>query len=287
MCISPISIKNPRYGAKLSKDSVNRFFDVTSQYIYVPFGHCSECIHNRQMSLVQRIQAEALDNYIFFATLTYNNESLPRLDINGYSIPFADISDLQNVFKRLRKSSAFGRRFRYVAVSELGSKRGRPHFHVLFMVPKFKEDDDNTPYNLEGTMFKALLSEWRRNYGSTRNPIYKPLCTYTRRFIRGKLYSNYDLHYVRPFNGSDGSSDVAFYVLKYMLKDSDRATRLQQSLRLNLDPDEYERVWSIVRPRYFTSLRFGLAPDQEGNPSSVVLSHLRKSIEVSKLQQDL
>ena len=45
----------------------------------------------------------------------------------GYSIRFADVTDVQKMFKRLRKKNAFGRPFRYLAVSELGSKKGRPH----------------------------------------------------------------------------------------------------------------------------------------------------------------
>lgn len=95
----------------------------------VPCGHCPECIANKQMQLVQRVQMESLSNYIFFATLTYNKDSLPHvLTSTGYDIPFADIRDLQNCFKRLRKSNAFTRSFRYFAVSELGSKKGRPHF---------------------------------------------------------------------------------------------------------------------------------------------------------------
>lgn len=187
------------------------------------------------MALVQRIQAEAFGNYLFFATLTYNNESLPKIDVNGFSISYADITDLQNTFKRLRKSNAFGRSFRYAAVSELGGKHGRPHFHVIFLVPKYKDDDENSfPFILEHVMFKALLAEWRRNYGSTRKPDYRPLCTYAARFSQGKLKSNYDLHYVVPYNSSDGSSDVAFYVFKYMLKDSPVKSDFSRPLNLTL-----------------------------------------------------
>lgn len=46
--------------------------------------------------------------------------------------------------------------------------------------------------------------------------------------------------------------------MKYMLKRSDRETKLQQALRLNLPPDEYEDVYSLVRSRHITSKGFGL-----------------------------
>lgn len=212
------------------------------------------------MQLVQRVQMESLKNYLFFCTLTYNKESLPRvLTSTGYDIPYADIHDLQNCFKRLRKSNAFTRPFRYLAVSELGKSRGRPHFHCLLMIPKYEADDPKvTPYQLESIINPALLHEWRRNYGSSRSPVYKPLCTYQVLYKHGKRYSNYDCHFVRPLLGDDSEANVAFYVLKYMLKRSDRETRLQQALRLNLPEDEYESVYSLVRSRYVCSKGFGL-----------------------------
>lgn len=266
LCISPLSIPNPNFGQLKDLSGKKRVAgdlmllkDCSSAYIRVPCGHCPECIASKQMQLVQRVQMESLKNYIFFATLTYNQDSLPHVCTStGYDIPFADIRDLQNAFKRLRKSNAFTRSFRYFAVSELGTKRGRPHFHCLFFIPKLKDDDPQvTPYQLEGIINPALLFEWRRNYGSTRSPIYKPLCTYQEKWRNGKKYSNYDCHYVRPLD-DDSESNVAFYVLKYMLKRSDRETKLQQALKLNLSEDEYNDTYSLVRSRYIVSKGFGL-----------------------------
>lgn len=260
LCISPLSIPNPNYGKHFEVGDVFSLKDCTSKMIRIPCGHCPECIAVKQMQLVQRVQMESLKNYLFFCTLTYNRESLPHIVTStGYDIPYADIRDLQNCFKRLRKSNAFTRPFRYLAVSELGSKKGRPHFHCLLLIPKYPDDDSKvTPYQLEGIINPALLHEWRRNYGSSRSPFYKPLCTYQTLFKNGKLYSNYDCHYVRPLLGDDSEANVAFYVLKYMLKRSDRETRLQQALRLNLPADEYESTYSLVRSRYVSSKGFGL-----------------------------
>lgn len=259
MCNSPISIPNPNFGKHFQVGDVNSLKDCTSQMLRIPCGHCSECIANKQMQLVQRVQMESLKNYVFFSTLTYNKESLPHLVTStGYSIPYADIHDLQNCFKRLRKSNAFTRPFRYFAISELGKKRGRPHFHCLWFVPKYSDDSKETPFQLEGIMYDALLSEWRRNYGSTRSPIYKPLCTFQVLYRHGKRFCNYDFHFVRPLLGDDSEANVAFYCMKYMLKRSDRETRLQQALRLNLPEDEYDDTYSLVRSRYIVSKGFGL-----------------------------
>ena len=255
MCVSPTLIKNPNYHSK-SRYSFLR--DTVSPYIKVPCGVCPECVKVRQMSLVQRCITESLSGYPFFCTLTYNNQSLPVLTTSdGYDIRFADLSDFVNMVKRLRKDNAFGRPFRYLAVSELGSKRARPHFHVLFFVQRHPEDSIYTPINLEDKLFKTVLSYWSRNYGSSRKPVYKPLCTYVRKIICGKVKSTYDFHYVQPSTLDGTTLDVPFYVTKYMLKPSSKAQRLQQALKLNLDHEEYESVWKTVKPRWFSSLNFG------------------------------
>lgn len=255
MCISPILIPNPNYGFKGRYAFMK---DCASRYIKVPCGVCSECVHNRQLGLVQRCICESMSGYPFFCTLTYNNESLPVVSCSdGRDICFSDFSDVTNMIKRLRKSNAFGRPFRYLAVSELGSKRARPHFHLLFFVQKFPDDTIYTPLQLEPILFKSVLLEWRRNYGSSRQPDYRPLCTFVQKFHAGKIKSTFDLHYVcpSPLNGS--STDVLFYVTKYMLKPSNKAIRLQRALKLNLPEDEYDRIWSKVKPRWISSLNFG------------------------------
>lgn len=254
MCISPIRIRNPNYKSKLPYSFLK---DTSSLYLNVPCGVCPQCVAFRQMSIVQRVQMEGLENYIFFSTLTYNDESIPKITTSsGYTLKYADVSDVQKMVKRLRKSNAFGRPFRYFAVSELGGSRGRPHFHILWLIPKYEGDDYCDILNLEKLLFDKVLLEWRRNYGSNRKPVYRPLCTYIRKFVRGKLRCTYDLHYVRPNLDSDEST-VAFYVTKYMIKPSDRVVKLQRALHLNLDEDEYNDIWSLIRPRWFSSLRFG------------------------------
>lgn len=125
MCISPIRIKNPNLGL-IGPNA--QFKDTISHYINVPCGVCPQCVANRQMQFVQRLQMEELVNHLFMCSLTYNNESMPVVTTStGYDIRYADVSDVQKMFKRLRKRIAFGRPFRYFGVSELGTKKGRPH----------------------------------------------------------------------------------------------------------------------------------------------------------------
>lgn len=251
--------------------------DTVSSQLKVPCGHCTECVQARQRNIIQRLQVEELTNHLFFCTLTYNNQSLPSVGLsNGRSIRYASRRDFSLMVKRLKKNDAFGRPFKVFYVSELGEKNGRPHFHAIFLVEKRKGDRYPEIMQLESRGFANVLAEWRRNYGSNRKPIYKPCCTYVRRMIRGELKSNYDFHYVNPSSSSNGSLDVAFYVTKYMMKPNDHVRRLQQALRLNLDENEYEDVWKLVRPCMCASPGLGMSDETQ-------ISYVRSCIERSKL----
>lgn len=279
MCLTPNLIPNKNYGLN------NPLKDCTSKYIKVNCGHCAECIKTKQMALVQRSQMEALNSHLFMCSITYNNDMIPFLEINGFKIRFANVKDVQDMMKRLRKDNAFGIPFRYFAVSELGGLRGRPHFHILFLFEKkyFKDFPDLLSFEMKA--FHIVLNYWSINVGSKRSPKYIPLCTFIQRFSRGKLRSTYDFHFVEPSSSGDSTSDVAFYVLKYMLKPSDRAKRLQQALHLNLEPDLYRKVWSTVKPRYFKSLGFGLS-GLDSDYQDDIKSYIKDCVEKSKVSEN-
>lgn len=268
MCYSPTLIKNPNYGRR---DKMAYVVDTKSQFIPVPCGHCGECARLRSSGILQRAQLEELFGYPFMISLSYNPESLAFYECsNGFQIPYAPISDLQNMFKRLRKSNALSRRFRYFAVTELGNSKGRPHAHILLFLERWRNDSVYTPFNLEKVVFKEILKEWRRNYGSTRNPEYRPLLTYISRMRGGKLHSTYDCHFVTP-SVSDGSTqDVSFYVTKYLVKDSEFRDKLKRNIYGHCESlEEANEVWSIVRPRAISSLNFGFGIYDDINPRKV------------------
>lgn len=228
---------------------------------------------------------ESMVNHIFMVTLTYNNEMIPSLEVNEHEILYADHNDVIHMFKRLKRYNLLKYPFRYFGVQELGKKRGRPHFHLLILIPKQYLPTYAEILDYETYLRSTLLAHWSRNIGNNRKPVYKPLCTYVRKFIAGKWRSNYDCHYVNPQNSSDGIADSAFYVTKYMLKRSDREIRLQQALRLNLSESEYEFIWQTVRSRSFYSTGYGLSPSQEGKntiqeirPNEKIVSYLRDSV---------
>lgn len=264
MCYSPTLIKNPNYGRK---DRLAYVVDTKSQYIPVPCGHCGECIRLRSSNILQRAQLEELFGYPFMISLSYNPESLLYYECsNGFKIAYAPVSDLQNMFKRLRKSNALTRRFRYFACTELGSKKGRPHAHILLFLEKLPQDSVYTPVNLEKTVFEEVLKEWRRNYGSHRKPDYRPLLTFIQKFRGGKLQSTYNCHFVVPSSSSGTTDDVSFYVTKYLVKDSEWKDKIKRGLFSHCSFEEAQDVWKKVRPRSISSLNFGFGIYDDINP---------------------
>lgn len=124
---------------------------------------------------------------------------------------------------------------------------------------------------------------------NTRAPKYEPLCDYHSRYYNGEWHRTFDFHYIDPGLTDKGESDVAFYVTKYLLKPSKYVRRLQQALKLNLEPDEYERVWSLLKPRALVSKGWGLGSfesDPENNrktlPNTKISDHIRKGIDHAK-----
>ena len=288
MCTNPRQIKNPNLGCKSLK-----FVDTTSQFIYVPCGKCDECVRLRQLFFVQRVQMEALENHMFFASLTYNNDMIPTLGLsNGFFVRYVDTKDFINMLKRLRVHNSFGRPFRFVAVTELGSERGRPHMHCIFFLPKYDGDSLPVLLDLEQRLFTSVLSQWKRNVSGScsRYTEFKPLCTFVRKMVRGKIRSTYDLHYVNPVLSDGSDADVAFYVSKYMIKKSEKLVNLQRALRLNLPDEEYADVWKLVKPKWFASPGFGLNSKfirlNEYEPSPVVVDYIRGCVDFSRKYLD-
>lgn len=254
MCLNPILIPNPNFGIKSSKVFKK---DTVSQYIPIPCGHCSECMANRAIGLIQRCELEELTGIPFMITLTYSDAMIPKEKLsNGKEITYADFKDLTNMFKRLKKYGSVGRSFRYLAVSERG-KKGRPHFHILLFLQRYDGDTAYTYLNLENHLYETFKKAWSRNVGSNKFPDYKPLFEFHSRRLAGKTYSNYDCHYVAPSTLDGSSIGASYYVSKYVMKRDEKTVKLQQYLRLNLPFEEYQKVWSKVKTGMRSSLNFG------------------------------
>lgn len=188
-----------------------------------------------------------------------DDEMVEATELKPIQMPYADIHHIQLLLKNLRDNNPCpGRRLRYVAVSELGKTRARPHFHILFFVEKLPTDDKFTPINLEKPFREYVKAHWAVNVGTRKNPVWEPRFTYRKRFYGGKLYQNFDLHYVNPDLTTGGVQNVAYYVTKYMMKASPKEEARQQFLKLNLQEEQYEKVWSQIKCRLLVSKGLGL-----------------------------
>lgn len=351
MCLNPILRPNPNRGH--FRSGLNFTKDCSSQYIYIPCGHCPDCVAMRQSQLVQRADAESRYNHMFFCTLTYDNKHIPKLTVQvpvvpeetgrpdraglipfevvapgvsqcqqpcfspeevesflesaGFDVPCDDITDqaspldpdqspvdaykdvdimyadihhvqlmLKNLRDNLLKTDLFkGRKISYMAVSERGKQNGRPHFHILFFITKLPSDhqtqqlrgltykgsgriDTGVVRNLEKALWQAVFKYWSVNVGTRKNPVYEPLFTYRKRYAGGKVYTNFDLHYVDPGLSTDGTNNVVYYVSKYMMKGSEKEKKLQQFLALNFNAAQFEEIWKTVKSRMLISKGLGL-----------------------------
>lgn len=103
-----------------------------------PCGKCLSC--REQSAKVWRLRCELeylCHSTAAFVTLTYSDENLPDYRT---LVP----AHLTSFLKRLRKSLDY--KIRYFACGEYGSKRGRPHYHLIIFGLK-KEDYDKVKQN--------------------------------------------------------------------------------------------------------------------------------------------
>lgn len=267
MCLAPIKIKNVNYG---NKSKLSYLSDSTAYYILVPCGRCSVCLQLKQQYITQRVQMESFSHDLYFGTLTYNQESLPIHQVGDFKLAYADIADWQRMIKMIRKHEDIPN-FRYMVVSEYGGKRHRPHFHFILSFPKNEKHTLADRQSFEIKLYGIFLKYWRRNYGSTRSPIWRPLCTY----YRTPRSYNFDLHYLNPYASSKGLDDVAFYVSKYALKYDSWIDKLKSKLFFSLSESDYKSTWDIIRPRRLMSKFFG----DFDNPQ--VAQHILKGIDLA------
>lgn len=103
--------------------------DHIPMFMNCPCGKCSICLSESSRRWSERAAFESLShpNSPYFVTLTYNDSNLPY---NGVSK-----EDLQLFMKRLRinlnRLLSYNVSIRFVACGEYGSKKLRPHYHLL------------------------------------------------------------------------------------------------------------------------------------------------------------
>lgn len=279
MCLSPRVLPNPNRNILSRSTDFAPFYDTESEHLLIPCGRCSVCLQLKQQYLVQRVQMESLDNIILYGMLSYNPETLPVMDVNGFKIKYADIRHFQDMIRLIRKNDNLPD-FRYFACTERGGKRHRPHFHFMVFYPKSAVSDDYGRINswhlqhLQAVFHPFFLERWRHNIGSRKFPIWKPNCTYIQRGFK----RNYDLQVIDTI--SSDCADSAFYITKYSTKFDDYEDRLKSAIRLNTPEAEFKEIWQKIRSKYLMSKGFG------NWRSPLVKEHIRKGIDYSLNNKD-
>ena len=158
MCLSPVTIYNP---SRIYRDGLDKL------YLTVPCGKCEACRRKKVNDWYVRLGYDYYNlikhgGQVLFVTFTYNPESLPILntfdgsfdslcpcygEVPKVNIPCFSKKDVQYMLKRLRAllcENQLPLRYqlniteglKYFVVSEFGHDKKRPHYHVLFFLPK-------------------------------------------------------------------------------------------------------------------------------------------------------
>lgn len=283
MCRHLIEIPNPYFNRKAyaqekgSLVTINKNLVPSTETIKVPCGKCSECKARKISEYVQRGLVESMTSYVYFITLTYDNEHLQFLELDGEKFFYADYDDIQNCFKRFRAANHIDREFRYMTVNEYGDKKHRPHFHVLLFVSKLEGDTKETPHFLREIIFSNLGNYFSKNVGTRKHPKYEKLFTYQERIDSfGKRRTNYFVTYVEPNEFTnilhyDSIQDINYlkairYCCGYMNKPSKYEQKVEIFIEKYRDTDYnlYLKLRHLLKSQVRVSKGFGCGFNTDG-----------------------
>lgn len=200
MCLTPISVKGRR----------------------VACGHCIECQMLYSSVWAFRIGLEAQsykDNC--FITLTYNEDNRPKDD-------HLSKRDLQLFIKRLRKHFK-NAKIRYFACGEYGSKKGRPHYHVILFNCKFDDLYFWCLDNKKTKLYRSPTLEKLWTFGfSTVGELTDESAKYCAKYLQKIPADNRP----RPFILMSKKPGIGFNQLKLSWAESDKMYLHGKSLRL-------------------------------------------------------
>lgn len=125
MCTACKDIKN-------NSLSFNTWYDRFK--VHVPCGKCDDCLTGLQNGyLVRHIfqfkETQLKHGFALYFTLTYDNEHVPFIEIDGSKFLCFHKCHIQKFLNSLRKVIP---NLHYQIVSEYGSKTKRPHYHGIF-----------------------------------------------------------------------------------------------------------------------------------------------------------
>lgn len=191
----------------------------------VPCGHCMGCRLDRARTWADRMLIELADNdyKAVFATLTYDNDHLPRLKSGCFQLPDDEgvtflsedkvwlldamdlpkppatlsVRDTQLFFKRLRKAFP-GRKIRYFLSGEYGPKTNRPHYHAIIYGLTLADLGDCVIHKFNDLGHALYRSQKFADIWSNGHCLLSPVnwntCSYVARYTMKKKYKSDDEH---------------------------------------------------------------------------------------------
>lgn len=135
MCYRPVKISNPS----------RHYANDMPKYLYVPCGHCADCLRNKKTEWYFRCMIEyqdilSLNGCCVFVTLTYSPENLPSFTLpDGSVCQGFDKRHIHNFIKYFRiylaRQGIDSKGIKYLVCSEYGEHTKRPHYHGLLFIP--------------------------------------------------------------------------------------------------------------------------------------------------------
>ena len=133
MCLYPSIIENPTYAK--SNEKRKRIRDYRLRWIQIPCGYCEECRHAKANEWRVRLMEEIKSNpkNIIFATLTFSEESLKRLEYDEKEPNKAPQKAISLFRKRWWKK--YKAPLKHWLITELGhdnTKRIHLYYHIFY-----------------------------------------------------------------------------------------------------------------------------------------------------------
>lgn len=288
MCLRPVQILNPHYNSVGFRSEFGEMVTVPPhllsrrKYIEVPCGQCADCRNTYYNSLLQRCIVEASTSYMFFVTLTYDNQHIPYVDLNNDRIFYFDYQHIQLMFKRFRNLNILDRDHRYICVNEYGDKKHRPHAHLLIFVSRKDSDTMVTPFHIEKLLFDNLGPLFAKNVGTRKHPKYEKLFTYQCRYTPKGVKTNYFVKYVDTSIGNviPSQSETTIKTVRYLISYLNKPSRFDDLVSQKVfdykrfDPILYRKLSFLrSRVRFSKGLGFGF---QDGK--KLTLSPISQSL---------
>lgn len=234
MCSSPIILK-----VKIPKSVENLYTQP------VPCGKCAKCIKARLSAWLFRFEQEMKISYNpLFITLTYNDDNLLYTDTGKTTLYKRDV---QLFVKRLRKTwdKTSPLKLKYFAVGEYGTKRNRPHYHMIL----FNLDTNNA--------YEIINQSWNKGFVDVSKITDLKAVAYTLKYITTKPMQQKDNSREKEFSLCSqgiGKNYLTPQIIKYHQQSINKCfVQLQSGSKISIPKYFKEKIYDETTRKKVTT----------------------------------